>query len=143
MLHHWVTVLLIISSWCVGLTQHGIIVMSLHDSSDVFLSLTKTFSYNDYRIGVLISFSLFALSWIICRLIIYPLIIIYPALKYKIKYDCHPLYWLFILLLSTLYLLHIYWGKHICSYLYFMITKPRGKECMHDPRSDHEDKKEI
>lgn len=61
--------------------------------------------------------------------------IIYPVLKYKYKYDCHPLYWLFVILLSILLILHIYWGKHIIGYLYFMITKPRGNQLMHDPRS--------
>ena len=134
-LHHWVTVLLIIASWSVGLTQFGVIVLGLHDSADVFLSSSKTCSYNYYRIGVILSFSLFSLSWIICRLILYPIKIIYPVLKYKTKYDCHPLYWLFIVLLFILYILHCYWSIHISKYLFQMITKPKSNQLMHDPRS--------
>eukprot|EP01083_Nonionella_stella_P039196 106607_1 len=138
-LHHWVTELLIVGSWSVGLAKHGVIVMCLHDSADVFLSASKTCSYNNNRIGVILSFSCFTVSWIGCRLIMYPLKVIYPALVCKSKYDCHPLYWVFISLLSILLILHIYWGKHICGYLYYMITKPSSSDVMHDPRSDTED----
>eukprot|EP00483_Globobulimina_turgida_P011083 UN11104 len=42
--HHWVTVLLVVGSWSVGLTQFGVIVMCLHGSADVFLSSSKTCS---------------------------------------------------------------------------------------------------
>ena len=141
-LHHWVTVLLIVGSWCVGLSQFGVIVLGLHDSADVFLSSSKTCSYNHYRVGVIISFSLFTLSWIFCRLTLFPLKVIYPTLKYRSSFDCHPLFMLFVSLLFILLFLHIYWGKHILGYLYFMITKPRGNECMHDPRSGSDTEEE-
>ena len=123
---------LIVLSWCCGLSQHGVIVMCLHDSADVFLSASKAFSYIDYGPGVAISFVLFTLSWMICRLTLYPLKIIYPAFVYKTKYDCHPLYWVIVGLLSILMILHIYWGKFILPYAWNVISK---KNKLHDPRS--------
>mmetsp|Transcript_44586 Transcript_44586/g.71363 ORF Transcript_44586/g.71363 Transcript_44586/m.71363 type:complete len:317 (+) Transcript_44586:30-980(+) len=138
LLHHWITMLLIVISWCVGLTQHGTIVLALHDSADVFLSGAKAFSYDHHRIAVIISFSLFTLSWISCRLTLYPLKIIYPMFVHKKKFDCHPLFWLIAAALCILMFLHLYWGKHIILYLYYMICKPRSKESMEDPRSNSE-----
>lgn len=54
----------------------GSVVLALHDASDVFLEVGKMSKYGGYETVASTSFVLFALSWVILRLIYYPFWII-------------------------------------------------------------------
>jgi len=137
--HHFATVLLIIGSWSLGLAQHGVMVMCLHDSADVFLAGAKYFSYEGSKVRVRICFSLFVLSWIVCRVILFPLKVIWPVIYHQPTHGCHWLIYVFLPLLMTLLVLHVYWGYYITLLSYYMIYRAKeDKFSMNDPRSDDE-----
>lgn len=50
----------------------GSIIIALHDASDVFLEAAKVFKYSEKEFGASFCFGLFAISWIVLRLIYFP-----------------------------------------------------------------------
>jgi hypothetical protein len=50
--------------------------LAVHDASDVFLEIGKLTKYSGLVVIPSIAFVLFAISWVILRLIIFPLVII-------------------------------------------------------------------
>ncbi|XP_059644960.1 ceramide synthase 1 LOH3-like [Cornus florida] len=70
--HHIATVILIGLSYIFRFARVGSVVLALHDASDVFLEIGKMSKYSGAETVTSISFLLFALSWIVLRLIIFP-----------------------------------------------------------------------
>jgi len=114
--HHLVTLWLMYYSWWANFTRGGLMVMLLHDISDIFLEGAKLAKYADKEQLALQLFVSFALSWIILRVIIYPYMIvgrmlvdpiIYIAIPYDI--DTQPHYSILGTLFLLLYFLHLYW----------------------------------
>eukprot|EP00850_Spirogloea_muscicola_P006428 SM000030S11437 [mRNA] locus=s30:633472:636225:- [translate_table: standard] len=95
----------------------GSVVVAIHDASDVWLELAKLSRYCQFDLGATTNFALFALSWLLLRLVYYPFWVIwsttYEVLKVlnkeKHKYDGPVLYYTFNTLLIMLLVLHIYW----------------------------------
>lgn len=143
MSHHVVTVILIGVSYVNGFFRLGSVVLALHDASDVFMEAAKVFKYSENELGASVFFGLFAISWLILRLIIFPFWVIKSS-SYDIQEclklsEAYPtsLYYIFNTMLLTLLLFHIYWWILICA----MVTrqlKNRGK-VGEDIRSDSED----
>lgn len=50
----------------------GSIILALHDTSDVFLEAAKVFKYSNNEFGASVFFGLFAISWLVLRLIFFP-----------------------------------------------------------------------
>ena len=50
----------------------GSIILALHDASDVFMEAAKVFKYSEKEFGASVCFGLFALSWLVLRLIYFP-----------------------------------------------------------------------
>ena len=115
-IHHWVTVLLIVFSWYLGMMQFGCIVMFCHDNADVLLSLAKVFKYNEWTILTNLVYFMFVSSWIIFRICLFSWKILYSiAIEAVDVYDCHWAHPMFFGLLSTLLFLHFYWLEMILS----------------------------
>lgn len=143
MSHHVVTVMLIGYSYIASFFRIGSIILALHDASDVFLEAAKVFKYSEKELGASVFFGLFAISWLILRLIVFPFWVInsssYHICEFLRCSEAYPmsLYYVFNTMLLTLLVFHIYWWVLICS----MITrqlKNRGK-VGEDIRSDSED----
>ncbi|KAL9662950.1 hypothetical protein QQ045_027786 [Rhodiola kirilowii] len=143
MSHHVVTVILISYSYYLGFFRIGSIVLALHDASDVFLETAKLFKYAEKELGASVFFGMFAVSWLILRLIFFPFWIIrstsYDLIAYIKSSAQYPklLYYVFNGMLLTLLVFHIYWWYLI----YAMIARQlqnRGK-VGEDIRSDSED----
>ncbi|CAK9143936.1 unnamed protein product [Ilex paraguariensis] len=143
MSHHLITVFLIAYSYMTRFFRIGSVILALHDGSDVFLEAAKVFKYSEKELGASVCFGLFAISWFILRLILFPFL----AIKSSSIYLCEVLrlsevyhmfiYYVFNTMLLTLLVFHIYWWILI----YSMITKQlknRGK-VGEDIRSDSED----
>ncbi len=60
-------------------SRAGSMVLALHDASDVFLEIGKLTKYCGSEIVPSISFLIFALSWLILRLIYFPFFIIWST----------------------------------------------------------------
>ncbi|CAE6066270.1 unnamed protein product [Arabidopsis arenosa] len=141
--HHITTLVLIVLSYICRLTRAGSVILALHDASDVFLEIGKMSKYCGAESLASISFVLFALSWVVLRLIYYPFWILWST-SYQIimtvDKEKHPngpiLYYMFNTLLYFLLVLHIFWWVLI----YRMLVKQvqdRGK-LSEDVRSDSE-----
>jgi ceramide synthetase len=76
MSHHVITSTLIGVSYLTGFFRIGIIILALHDASDVFLETAKLCKYTEKELGASLFFGLFATSWLLLRLIYFPFWII-------------------------------------------------------------------
>jgi hypothetical protein len=79
MAHHVATLALILISYMCRFSRAGSMVLALHDASDVFLEIGKLTKYCGSEIVPSISFLIFALSWLILRLIYFPFFIIWST----------------------------------------------------------------
>uniref|UniRef100_A0A2P2KGH8 Uncharacterized protein MANES_10G071500 n=1 Tax=Rhizophora mucronata TaxID=61149 RepID=A0A2P2KGH8_RHIMU len=143
MSHHVITVVLIGFSYITRFFRVGSIVLALHDASDVFMEAAKIFKYSGSELGASICFGLFAISWLMLRLIFFPIWVIKSTsidflnvLDASKVYD-RSLYYLFNTMLLMLLVFHIYWWVLIC----YMIRRQLGNrgKVGEDIRSDSED----
>ncbi|XP_075494105.1 ceramide synthase LOH2-like [Primulina tabacum] len=143
MSHHVVTVILISYSYITRFFRSGVVVLALHDASDVFMEAAKVFKYSEREFGASLCFGLFALTWLMLRLVYFPFWVIRASSYHLVEFlDVSKTYnmvsyYIFNTMLLTLLVFHIYWWILICS----MITrqlKNRGK-VGEDIRSDSED----
>ncbi|CAH2037911.1 unnamed protein product [Thlaspi arvense] len=166
MAHHIVTLILIVIAHLCSFSRAGSVILPLHDASDVFLEVGKMSKYSGAEGIASFSFILFALSWIILRLIYYPFWILWSTrfvfIDISLYFECFPLYMIYIFccsyevlleldtlsfegsvcyyicntLLYSLLVLHIYWWVLIYRMLVKQI-QARGK-LSQDVRSDSE-----
>ena len=50
----------------------GSIILALHDACDIFLEAAKVFKYSGVEMGASICFGLFAVTWLLLRLLFFP-----------------------------------------------------------------------
>ncbi|XP_010066021.2 LAG1 longevity assurance homolog 2 isoform X1 [Eucalyptus grandis] len=143
MSHHVIAVFLIGYSYLTSFFRVGAIVLALHGASDVFLAATKVFKYSEHELGASVFFGLFALSWLVLRLIYFPFWVIRTTGTTLCDYlpmgEAYAtlLYYIFNSMLLMLLIFHIYWWVLICSMIRRQL-KNRGK-VGEDIRSDSED----
>jgi hypothetical protein len=144
-IHHLVTLFLIFFSWVMGFVRVGTLVMLVHDISDIPLETAKVVNYCKYNPkhkwwaapaadGI---FAVFAVTFYITRLYLYPKHILFNTLFYA-KPQCEDftwnMYYLFNGLLGTLQLLHIFWAGLITRMIYRQVVLNQ----LDDIRSDDE-----
>ncbi|XP_059652877.1 ceramide synthase LOH2-like [Cornus florida] len=143
MSHHVITVFLIGYSYISRFFRIGSVILALHDGSDVFMEAAKVFKYSEKELGASVCFGLFAISWLILRLIIFPFWIIRSTSYYMRDFlrlsEVYPMiiYYVFNTMLLTLLVFHIYWWILICSMIKRQLQN-RG-QVGEDIRSDSED----
>lgn len=121
--HHFVTVGLIVFSYSVNLLRIGSLVLLLHDCSDYLLEGCKMLNYAHFQRGCDALFIIFSLVFFYTRLIFFPTEVIYTAVFDSIK-NSGPFfgYYFFIVLLGMLQILHVYWFclilRMICNFLW-------------------------
>ena len=98
-------------------TRVGCLVFLCHDVNDIFLESAKLARYARRCVAPTALFVAFAVSWVISRLIYFPLVLIqsaaiHPATLVAIQYeiDPHPHWYFFVGFLSFLLCLHAYWS---------------------------------
>ncbi|ONK77183.1 uncharacterized protein A4U43_C02F3950 [Asparagus officinalis] len=142
MSHHIITSVSMELTFHIRLLRLGTITLALHDTSDVFLEAAKIFKYLEMETGALICFGLFAISWLILRLIVFPFWII-KAFSYdsRLVVDDFPMsmYYTGSTLLITLLIFHIYWWRLICIVIWKQIGNEGKGKVEKDIRSDDED----
>ncbi|KFK39245.1 hypothetical protein AALP_AA3G219300 [Arabis alpina] len=143
MSHHVITILLISYSYLTSFFRIGAIILALHDASDVFMETAKIFKYSEKEFGASVCFALFAISWLLLRLIFFPFWIIWATSIELLGYldmtstEGTFMYYSFNTMLLTLLVFHIYWWYLICAMI-VRLLKNRGK-VGEDIRSDSED----
>ena len=69
LLHHIITLTLLLGSYHTNLIRAGLYVLYLHDINDIFLQLSKTLVYLEYKDNITdITFGIFIISWIYTRI---------------------------------------------------------------------------
>ncbi|XXG70838.1 hypothetical protein AAC387_Pa07g0231 [Persea americana] len=143
MSHHIITTILIGYSYITRFFRIGSIILALHDTSDVFMEAAKIFKYSGKELGASIFFGLFAISWLLLRLIFFPFWVIrsssYDVQEFLNLSESYPisLYYVFNTMLLMLLVFHMYWWILICSMVLRQL-KNRGT-VGEDIRSDSED----
>mmetsp|Transcript_27930 Transcript_27930/g.72276 ORF Transcript_27930/g.72276 Transcript_27930/m.72276 type:complete len:242 (-) Transcript_27930:87-812(-) len=91
LLHHLVTIYLILVSGIVGFTRCGICVLVFHDIADVFLYSAKAADKAGVkpRVVVDVLFGLFVVAFFVGRMIMYPGYVVVPAYIYAVSQE----YW--------------------------------------------------
>jgi len=155
-IHHLITLTIVVASWSIGFTRIGAFTMVLHDCSDVFLELAKCFNYvkeatppaAQSRLLALapdVAFIFFAITFFALRLYVYPSRVLYSAAIQACDHvTCGPypcmlagaastgVFWIFLPCLTGLQLLQVFWGWKVLG---VVATVLRGKP-LEDPRED-------
>lgn len=142
-LHHVATVVLIILSYVLRFARVGCIVLAIHDASDVVMEFSKILKYIGYDLLPSITFVIFVISWLVLRIIYFPIWIIWST-SYEViltldkgKLQNGPIYYyVFNTLLICLFILNIFWWVLMYRMLVKQI-KSQGK-VGEDVRSDSE-----
>ncbi len=146
-LHHFITIALITASYLTNYTRIGASILLLHDLADIFLETAKVFNYSSKAKGhkwmTIFQdslFGVFALTFFVTRLVLYPRYILYSVIVEGVEHfgcefgGCY----VFIGLLCALQCLHIFWFYLICKMIYRIATTGIEK----DERSDDEEEEE-
>uniref|UniRef100_A0AAY4DLR0 Ceramide synthase 2a n=1 Tax=Denticeps clupeoides TaxID=299321 RepID=A0AAY4DLR0_9TELE len=135
--HHVATITLISFSWCVNYIRAGTLIMLLHDSADYLLESAKMFNYAGWRKACNYIFIIFAVVFIISRLIFFPFWIMYTTWVYPLTiYKPFFGFYFFNGLLLVLLCLHIFWAVLIVR---MAIKFLPGNNIVEDERSDKEE----
>ena len=142
-IHHVLTVSLITISFKYNFYRFGQVVLLTHDIADIFLYSAKASSYIGFKTASNALFTVFAITFFLSRLVIFPLFCICPAVtaghlfivgKWKVNHDFRPALVLPPMLVG-LQALHIFWWFLIWR----MIRKGiKEKRVDKDVRSDEE-----
>lgn len=134
--HHVITILLIWSSYYVGLMRIGLIIITVvADGPDLFLYWAKVCHYlRDKHPLKDLFFAIFAISFYILRGFYYP---VFVCMAVAIEHPSNlPEHWWFFCLLWGLYVLYIFWMYLIGKMAYRLVVE---KDLGGDVRSDSED----
>uniref|UniRef100_A0A8C2B3N5 Ceramide synthase 2a n=1 Tax=Cyprinus carpio TaxID=7962 RepID=A0A8C2B3N5_CYPCA len=135
--HHVATILLISFSWCVNYIRAGTLIMLVHDASDYLLESAKMFNYAGWRKACNYIFIVFAVVFMITRLVIFPFWILHCTWVYPVTiYPPFFGYYFFNGLLFVLQCLHIFWAVLI---LRMAVKFLPGNNIVEDERSDREE----
>jgi ceramide synthetase len=145
-IHHLTTITLVLISHVTMFHRVGSLTFFLHDISDVFLESAKCFNYaskaKGHELFSIISnilFGIFAISFLVLRLILYPKLVVYSVVvESRDILGVWPGYYLISTLLSILVCLHIFWFSLICNMIYRMSSGGLEK----DVRSEEEEEEE-
>ncbi|KAI3652519.1 hypothetical protein MP228_001944 [Amoeboaphelidium protococcarum] len=138
-LHHLVTIALIVTSWYLKQFRIGCIILVLHDISDPIMELAKLSMYaqkQNYANGF---FATFAAVFLVSRCVVFPLTVLQPCVRYLVStygytkaMTLMPQFPVFLVLLSILQILHVYWGSLIVKMIYDALTKGNVGEDIRD-----------
>ncbi|XP_041648189.1 ceramide synthase 2-like [Cheilinus undulatus] len=135
-IHHIATLFLIGFSYCANYVRVGTLVMLVHDSSDFLLESAKMFHYAGWTRLCDSLFVIFALVFLVTRLVVLPSRVIHTTLVVSLEFF-QPFfgYYFFNALLLVLQALHIFWAYLILRMVYKFVFLGKVER---DERSDEE-----
>jgi len=138
--HHFITFLLIGFSYTTYCYRVGIVILVLHDTSDVIFESGKILSYLEREFSGDVVFCLWVASWFLLRLYLFPFHVIRSCWFESFEaLGQFPFHQLFSLMLSGLVVLHVFWTFMIFNFIWrkFFIKEISFE----DPREIDEKKK--
>uniref|UniRef100_A0A3P8UC38 Ceramide synthase 4a n=1 Tax=Amphiprion percula TaxID=161767 RepID=A0A3P8UC38_AMPPE len=135
-IHHIATLFLIGFSYCGNYVRVGTLVMLVHDSSDFLLESAKMFHYAVWTRTCDSLFVVFALVFLVTRLVVFPGRVIHTTLVVSLEFFQPFLgYYFFNALLLVLQALHVFWAYLILRMVYKFVFLGKVER---DERSDEE-----
>lgn len=143
--HHVITIILILFSYLNNFTRVGTSILLCHDFADIFLEIGKCFNYTSkvpefkpWASKITDSlFACFAVSFFVTRLVIYPRYLLYSVVwQSSSMFGIWPGWWLLSFMLCGLQCLHVFWFYLIVRMIYRLMIVG---EIEKDVRSDDED----
>ncbi|KAG7488054.1 hypothetical protein MATL_G00029190 [Megalops atlanticus] len=135
-IHHIATIFLIGFSYCGNYVRIGTLVMLIHDSSDFLLESAKMFNYAGWRKTCDSLFIIFAVVFLVTRLVVFPSKIIHTTLVLTLEvFEPFCGYYIFNAFLLVLQALHIFWAWLILRMVYKFVFLGKVER---DERSDEE-----
>ncbi|XP_031587898.1 ceramide synthase 2-like isoform X1 [Oreochromis aureus] len=143
-IHHLATIFLLSFSYCANYIRIGTLVMLLHDSSDILLESAKMFNYGaGWRKSCDTLFVVFAVVFLVTRLVIFPSKIIHTTLVLSMEvFEPFAGYYFFNILLMVLQALHIFWAGLILRMVYKFLKGKLEKDERSDEESEVEEEEE-
>uniref|UniRef100_H3BDW4 Ceramide synthase 3 n=1 Tax=Latimeria chalumnae TaxID=7897 RepID=H3BDW4_LATCH len=128
-IHHLATIILLSFSWCANYIRIGTLVMVVHDASDFILEFAKMLNYAGWTTVCNSLFVVFAIVFIITRLVIFPFWIIHCTWVLPVHfYPPFFGYYFFNVMLVILQLLHIFWAylifRMVNKFLFGSVSEP-------------------
>ncbi|XP_044541307.1 ceramide synthase 4-like [Gracilinanus agilis] len=133
-IHHFVAIILMFLSYCCNLLPFGALTLLLHDTTDILLEASKMLLYAHWKHACEIVFAIFAVMFIVTRLILFPTKIIYVSFYY-FTWNLYFGYIFSLFLLTILQGLHVFWSYFILHISYLRIIYNKKS----DLRSDVEE----
>ncbi|CAH1788305.1 unnamed protein product [Owenia fusiformis] len=135
-IHHVVTIGLMVFSWAGNMVRVGTLVLCCHDAVDYFMELAKVFNYLKYQKTCDALFVVFTVMWFITRLCIFPFKLIYTVgIESPMIIGMYNAMYLYVFLLMALQVLHVIWFYMICRMVYFYVITGKVQK---DDRSSSE-----
>jgi hypothetical protein len=114
MIHHIITILLLVLSWTCNLVRVGTLVLVIHDCADIFLESAKMMKYIKWQRTCDILFGIFTLTWIGTRLVMYP----FWILNRYFDFFSYCTQCLASRISNCLFFFqHLLWGQENCSHV--------------------------
>jgi len=139
MIHHIAAIGLLSVSYNTGMMLVGIVVLLLHDPADVCLAAGKLTRMAKRMFITNVIFAGLIIVWLCTRILLYPYLVIaspftdfYPVFGYEHQW-MHGI----VVMLCTLYVLHIYWFYLMMLVLHRALFKGETKDVRSD--TDEED----
>ncbi len=134
LLHHMITIILISNQYLIDQNTIGSVTLFLHDVSDFSLFLARI--CNDYKVNSVwyqkLVMGNFLASWMITRLIYFPISIILPTATYSfsnlfsenitVRLGCRCLSFQMVII-TLLFFMHIYWFVLFVRIIYNKLAK--------------------
>jgi len=133
MSHHIVTIALVMVSYNYGLMRIGLLVLTVHDSSDIVIDLLKMSNYLERETITACIFITNLVTWVYLRLYCYPFWVMHAASiaswEHATRESLPYLPWLFTnTLLGVLVVLHVYWYALFIRMLIHLIRDGSSKK---------------
>ncbi|MCI4390897.1 hypothetical protein PGIGA_G00128210, partial [Pangasianodon gigas] len=143
-IHHIATIFLLGFSYCANYIRIGTLVMLVHDSSDFLLESAKMFNYAGWKKTCDSLFVVFAVVFLVTRLVVFPSKIIYTTLISSMEvFQPFVGYYFFNSLLLVLQFLHIFWAWLILRMIYkFLFLGKLDKDERSDDESEADEEEE-
>jgi hypothetical protein len=110
-IHHMATIAVMSLSYAANYHRIGTLVMFLHDCADVMLQSGKLLKYAGWNTTTDVVFGLFATTFLVTRLFVFPVYILYSCVFDSYAYlDFFPGYFYFQSLMAVLLSLNFFWG---------------------------------
>jgi len=141
-MHHILTISLILLSYQANFTRIGLLVLHVHNFSDVMLEAGKLCNYCQMNSMGTAAFSVFVITWVVGRIVIYPMKVMYSSLIEGRPYMRQPdgempfYYYAGNAMLGFVQLLNVYWTVLIVKMtIRFIVTR----KPLEDDREDKDD----